>query len=205
MMRHSPTHTHTHYAKETTREIEKRAQERDKRARAGKRGWMRTVSPGVLRFVYTPIWVIQLSGTTDVESMPSRWSRLTLPTVWVVQRFLLYVFPVCLCVVYACLCVCVCILCVYCLWVPFSVSVFYFYFNGGTNAFTYFQIGHKCVCVSVCVCLSAFYSVNWLSGCWNRKQFQLQPVVVWHLSPLPAVADVFVLFVITVLECPDIM
>lgn len=30
---------------------------------------MSTVSPGVLRFVYTPIWVIQLSGTSDVESM----------------------------------------------------------------------------------------------------------------------------------------
>lgn len=71
-------------------------------------------------------------------------------------------------------------------------SVFYFYFNGRTNAFTYFQIMHRYVCAPqyacVRVCKCVFYRVNWLSLSLAglpieiAKNFSCSPSR--HLSPL---------------------
>lgn len=177
----------------------KKNNSRDRKESSRKRGRMRTVSPGVLRFVYTPIWVIQLSGTSDVESMPSRWSRLTLPTVWVVQRFLPYVFPVCVCVgVRVYLCVCVCIVCE-CL---FLFRHFIFILTGEQTHLHIFQSGISvcvCLCVSLCVCRCV---LSRQLALWLLKS---QTISIAARRRLSAVTDVFVLFVITVLECPDIM
>lgn len=109
---------------------------------------------------------------------------------------------VCLCeCVSVCVCVfvfCVCIVCE-CL---FLFRHFIFTLTGEQTHLHIFKSGISvcvCLCVSLCVCRCV---LSRQLALWLLKS---QTISIAARRRLSAVTDVFVLFVITVLECPDMM